>query len=77
MNKNLSVEHLRDTLKIYEPDTVYLMPTPSTAGVKVYFTFSSPKYAAPGDVEDIHGPPYYAWAKKCLHESSGFRKRGS
>jgi len=55
--------------KIYEPDTVYLMPTPTTAGVKVYFTFSSPKYVACGDVEDIHGPPYYAWAKKCLHES--------
>jgi hypothetical protein len=55
--------------KIYEPDTVYLLPTPDVDGTKVYFTFSSPRYSAAGDVEDIHGPPYYAWAKKCLHES--------
>tara|TARA_Y100001972_G_scaffold128841_1_gene192080 strand:+ start:3402 stop:4133 length:732 start_codon:yes stop_codon:yes gene_type:complete len=55
--------------KVYEPGTVYLMPVPSEDGKKVYFTFSSPRYAAAGDVEDIHGPPYYAWAKKCLHEA--------
>ena len=55
--------------KIYEPDTVYLMPTPDKDGVKVYFTFSSPRYAAAGDVDDVHGPAYYAWANKGLHES--------
>jgi len=55
--------------KIQEPDTVYLMPTPSKSNVTVYFTFSSPRYATADDVQDIHGPPYYAWAKKCLHEA--------
>tara|TARA_Y100001937_G_C7135562_1_gene339806 strand:- start:6325 stop:7056 length:732 start_codon:yes stop_codon:yes gene_type:complete len=55
--------------KIYEPGKVYLMPTPSSTGKKVYFTFSSPRYAAVGDVDDVHGPAYYAWAKKCLHEA--------
>ncbi len=55
--------------KIQEPDTVYLMPTPKRSNVNVYFTFSSPRYDAAADVQDIHGPAYYAWAKKCLHES--------
>lgn len=55
--------------KLLPPDTVYLMPTPSAAGEKVYFTFSSPRFANAGELTDQYGPAYYAWAKKCLHEA--------
>ena len=55
--------------KIFLPGTGYLMPVPSEAGKKVYFTFSSPRFAGPADVLDQYGPAYFAWAKKCLHEA--------
>ena len=55
--------------KLLPPDTVYLMPKPTEAGKKVYFTFSSPRFANADEVTDQYGPAYYAWAKKCLHEA--------
>ncbi len=55
--------------KVEKPGRVYLDPVPSDAGDKVYFTYSSPRYAIVDDVADVHGPAYFSYAKKSLHEA--------
>lgn len=49
--------------------TVYLIPTPGTSGSRVYFVYEATRYAAIADVDEVHERPYWAWAKKCLHEA--------
>jgi len=53
--------------RILKPGTVYLMPTPATAGTTVYFLYSTARYAAVADVADAHEQPYWAYAQFQLH----------
>jgi hypothetical protein len=49
--------------------TVYLDPTPNTAGENVFFTYFMDRYATVDLVSDIHVEPYYAFALSMLHQA--------
>ena len=49
--------------------TVYLDPTPRTAGHNVFFTYYMERYSTSELVADIHVEPYYAFALSMLHQA--------
>ena len=50
-------------------DSVFLDPVPSRSGDPVYYTFFGQRYADATEVDPIHEPPFYEYAKHLLHSA--------
>lgn len=55
--------------RVLNRTTVYLLPTPTTSGRSVVFTYSGPRYSSAGEVGDADGPAFWAAAEVILHRA--------
>ncbi len=60
---------LGGTVRVLGRATVYLVPTPTTSGQSVVFTYSGPRYSSAGEVGDADGPAFWAAAEVYLHRA--------